>query len=232
MLFRKAILIIHGIAGGTYDQEYLAHRLELNRSYDVYTFTLAGHDGLFKENMTEKEWIKSAEDMLKFLIKNGYKKIYIIGHSMGGIIASRLATQYKQIKKIVLVSAAFRYLAFKNGDFDLLKSISKTRNVIKDYSSDEVFTRLIKLPLPTLREFSNLVKNNENTLKKINIPTLIIQGNEDNLVPLETAEFIYNNIGTKQKEILIYNGVNHDVFRGNKKEEITYEIINFLKNKY
>ena len=49
MIFRKAILIIHGFAGGTYDEEYLAHRLELIRNYDVYTFTLAGHDGLFKQ---------------------------------------------------------------------------------------------------------------------------------------------------------------------------------------
>ena len=87
MLFKKAVLIIHGIAGGTYDQEYLAHRLELINNYDVYTFTLAGHDGLFTDNMKEKDWIESAEQMIKFLIKNKYKKIYVIGHSMGGLIS-------------------------------------------------------------------------------------------------------------------------------------------------
>lgn len=229
MLFKKAILIIHGIAGGTYDQEFLAHRLELIRNFDVYTFTLAGHDGLFKSNMKEEEWIKSAEDMVKFLIENGYRNIYVVGHSMGGVIASRLATKYKEIKKIVLVSAAFRYLAFKNGDFDLIKSIKKTKDIVQDYSSDEVLTRLLKLPLATLHEFANLVKNNQEVLKDIKIPTLIIQGNCDNLVPLETGEFIYNSIPTQDKEILVYNGVNHDVFRGVKKEEITYEIIKFLK---
>ena len=33
MLFRKAILIIHGFAGGTYDQEDLASYLELNNFF-------------------------------------------------------------------------------------------------------------------------------------------------------------------------------------------------------
>ena len=44
MIFRKAILIIHGFAGGTYDQEYLANELELQSHFDVFTFTLPGHD--------------------------------------------------------------------------------------------------------------------------------------------------------------------------------------------
>ena len=148
---------------------------------------------------------------------------------MGGVIAARLATQYKQIKKIVFVAAAFRYLAFKNGDFDLIKSIKKTTEAMQEYGSDEVITRLLKMPLATLHEFANLVKNNQDVLKKIKIPTLIIQGNNDNLVPLETADFIYKSIPAQDKEILVYNGVNHDVFRGIKKEEITYEIIKFLK---
>lgn len=229
MIFRKAILIIHGIAGGTYDQEYLAHRLELNRTYDVYTFTLAGHDGLFTGNMDEKSWIKSAEDMMTFLREKGYKKIYVIGHSMGGVIATKLANKYKEIKKIVLIAASFRYLAYKNGEFDLIKLIKKSKEVFGEYSGNEVITRLIKMPIPVLKEFSNIVNNNQNNLKKIYIPTLIIQGNKDSLVPLETADYIYNSIPTKDKNILIYNGVSHDVFRSSKKDEITNEIIKFLK---
>ena len=33
-LFKKAILVVHGFAGGVYDQEYLTHRLELINNYD------------------------------------------------------------------------------------------------------------------------------------------------------------------------------------------------------
>lgn len=229
MIFRKAILIIHGFAGGTYDEEFLAHRLELIRNFDVYTFTLAGHDGLFKSNMNEAEWIKSAEDMMDFLIKNNYKSIYVVGHSMGGVIATRLANKYKEVKKIVLVAAAFRFAGYKEESFKIIDSLKETPKIFKDYSKDEIITRLIKMPIHAVKEFANLVKDNEHNLKEIKIPTLIIQGNNDALVPLETADFIYNTIPSVNKNILICDGVTHDVFRSEKKEEITKEIIEFLK---
>ena len=227
MLFRKAILIIHGFGGGTYDEEYLENRLELIRNFDVFTFTLPGHDGLFKSNMKENEWIKKTDEMIDFLIKNNYKTIYVIGHSMGGVLASRLASKHKEIKKLVLLAAAFRYLEFKDDNIDVVKSLKKTPELVKDYK-EEFLSRLIKMPPNAIKEFIKTVKNNEYVLKNINIPTLIIQGTSDSLVPLETADYIYNEIPSTNKEVLILDGVNHDIFKSTKKEETTEEIIKFL----
>jgi len=227
MLFRKAILIIHGFGGGTYDEEYLENRLELIRNFDVFTFTLPGHDGLFKSNMKENEWIKKTDEMIDFLIKNNYKTIYVIGHSMGGVLASRLASKHKEIKKLVLLAAAFRYLEFKDDNIDVVKSLKKTPELVKDYK-EEFLSRLIKMPPNAIKEFIKTVKNNEYVLKNINIPTLIIQGTSDSLVPLETADYIYNEIPSTNKEVLILDGVNHDIFKSIKKEEVTEEIIKFL----
>jgi len=227
MIFRKAILIIHGFGGGTYDEEYLANNLELIKNYDVYTFTLPGHDGI-KTNMIEKNWIKKTDEMIEFLIKNKYRTIYVIGHSMGGVLAARLAAKYKEIKKIVFLAAAFRYLEFKDDEINVVKSLTKIPTLAHEYK-DEFVSRLQKMPLPSIKEFMNTIKHNDEVLKNINIKTLIIQGTNDNLVPVETADYIYNSIPTKEKEVLMLEGVNHDIFRSNKKEEVTNEIIRFLK---
>jgi len=227
MMLRKAILVIHGFGGGVYDEEYLTNRLELIKNYDVYTFTLPGHDGI-KANMTEEKWIEKTEEMIKFLINNKYKTIYVIGHSMGGVLATRLASKYKEIKKLVLLAAAFRYLEFKEEKLDVIKSITKLPILAKEYK-DEFVSRLQRMPLSSLKEFMNTIRHNEDALKKIYIKTLIIQGTSDNVVPQETADFIYDLIPTKEKEVLMCAGVNHDIFRSNKKEQITNEIIEFLK---
>ena len=95
MIFRRAILIVHGFAGGTYDQEGLANYLELNRNFDVYQYTLPGHQKNLSK-VKSNEWIKSSEDMIEWLISNGYRKIYLIGHSMGGVIATYLASNIKK----------------------------------------------------------------------------------------------------------------------------------------
>ena len=227
MMLRKAILVIHGFGGGVHDEEYLTNRLELIKNYDVYTFTLPGHDGI-KANMTEEKWIEKTEEMIKFLINNKYKTIYVIGHSMGGVLATRLASKYKEIKKLVLLAAAFRYLEFKEEKLDVIKSITKLPTLAKEYK-DEFVSRLQRMPLSSLKEFMNTIRHNEDALKKIYIKTLIIQGTSDNVVPQETADFIYDLIPTKEKEVLMCAGVNHDIFRSNKKEQITNEIIEFLK---
>jgi esterase/lipase len=228
MLFRKAVLIIHGFGGGTYDEEYLAHRLELKRNFDVYTFTLAGHDGLFKSNMTEEDWIESTEKMINFLIQNNYKKIYVIGHSMGGVLAARLASKYKEIKKLVLLAAAFRYLEFKDNNVDIMKSLKKTKDIVKTYK-DEIISRIIKMPPQSMVQFANTVKDNEKVLENVTIPTLIIQGTKDDLVPLETAKFISERINSQKKKVIIEENVTHDIFRCEEKDKITQEIIDFLK---
>lgn len=226
-MFRKAILIIHGFGGGTYDEEYLANNLELRRNFDVFTFTLPGHEGPFKA-MKEQDWINKTEDMINFLIENNYKKIYVIGHSMGGVLAARLASKHKEVKKLVLLAAAFRYLEFKEDNVDVIKSIKKTPELIKDYK-EEFISRIVKMPPNAIKEFMKTIKDNEKTLKNINIPTLIIQGTEDCLVPPETLEYIYNEIPTNKKYKILIDGVNHDIFRSKKKIIITQEIIKFLK---
>ena len=98
MCRRIGVLIIHGLAGGTYDQENLAKYLQLNRKFDVFYFTLPGHDVKDRRMATCEEWIRSSEEQMQYLIEHGYRKIYLIGHSMGGVIATHLAKNYRQVK--------------------------------------------------------------------------------------------------------------------------------------
>ena len=84
IIYRKAILVIHGFGGGPYDLEYLSDNLELDKRFDVYTFTLPGHDvGI--GSVDRNDWIKSVDEHMEMLINFGYKDIYVVGHSMGGV---------------------------------------------------------------------------------------------------------------------------------------------------
>ena len=81
ILLRKAVLIIHGFAGGTYDQEKLANYLEKNYRFDVYSFTLPGHAKRSFKTVKYSDWIVACEEQIETLIDYGYKDIYLIGHS-------------------------------------------------------------------------------------------------------------------------------------------------------
>lgn len=230
MFKNKAILIIHGFAGGTYDEEYLANYLEYEKKFDVFIFTLPGHDVKDKRKATCEEWIKESEKQLKALIKHKYKKIYLVGHSMGGVIATHLAKKYKQVKKLVLVAPAFTSLASKE-EGGLLSAIMKLPDIIKAYSYNELLTRVNKLPLRAEKEFFKLIDTYKQEIYDINVPVMFVHGTSDQLVPYNSSERIYNNMSVKKKVFLTINDYYHDVFRGKKVDDICFQIKRFLKHR-
>ena len=227
MLFKKAILIIHGFAGGTYDQEDLAFHLELNRSFDVYQFTLPGHD----KNLSKvkyQEWIKASEEKIELLINNGYKNIYIIGHSMGGVIATHLATKYRQVKKLVLAAPAFHYLNVINDEINIKESLKKIPKIFETYK-DELIGRFFKLDVSATRELTLLVKKYYDAPKGVICPVLLLQGDEDHIVPKSSSEYVYNSLNKNIKKLIYVSGANHELFKSEKKEQLFDIVEKFLK---
>ena len=228
MLFRKAILIIHGFAGGTYDIEDLANYLELNRSFDVYQFTLPGHD----KNLSKvkyQEWIEKSEEKIEWLIKNGYTNIYIIGHSMGGVISSHLASKYKQVKKLVLAAPAFHYLNVIDNKLNVKESLKVAPKVLEQYSSDRIVSNFLKLNITAIKEFRMLVNEYYDTPKSIICPVLILHGEDDHLVPKSSTKYVYDNLDKNVKKIIYIKGANHDIFKNDRQEEIFNIVEDFLK---
>lgn len=229
MLFRKAILIIHGFAGGTYDQENLANFLEHNRNFDIYQFTLPGHE----KNLSKvkyQEWINYSEEQIQKLINLGYKKIYVIGHSMGGVIATYIASKYKEVKKLVLAAPAFQYLNVVKENLNISSSLKVAPKVIKTYGGDEIVARFFKLNPSAIREFMDLIKHYYDCPKEVVCSTLIIQGKDDNLVPLTSSKYVYDNLKSYNKTLIYVDSLTHDIFRSKRDDEIFKLVQKFLKN--
>lgn len=228
---RKAILLIHGFVGGIYDFDNLPNELELISNFDVYAFTLPGHERFIVNDVKYEDWIKSAERQIEFLINSHYKTIYVIGHSMGGVIATHLASKYKEVKKLVLAAPAFRYFYFKDGKVNLKgfnETVKNVPNLFKDEGKEKVIGRIRKTPIPTMLEFTKLVHNHQKDTEKVTCPTLIIHGLDDKVVPSEGTEYVHNTINSKTNILVNINGVTHDCFTKKRKDEVNKLIINFL----
>lgn len=226
ILFRKAVLIIHGFAGGTYDQERLANYLERHAKLDVYSFTLPGHEKRTFKTAKYQEWIKASEEMIDSLIKDGYRSIYLIGHSMGGVIATYLSSKYPQVKKLVLAAPAFNYLVVE-GESSTMDKFKSGINMVINNDRDEVFTRFLKLPITSFSEFTKLVDKYKDSYKDVNVPTLILQGDKDTLVPVKSSMDLYQNLPVKEKNLVILKGYTHDIFR-EKDDKALIEVEKFL----
>ncbi len=222
MRIRKAVLLIHGFAGGTYDMESLAWRLQKCLILDVYQFTLPGHGQ--KADCTYKDWVKSVEEKVETLIKYGYSDIYVVGHSMGGVLASYVASKYPEIKKVVLAAPAFKYI----GDKDNF-SIKKAKSIMIDYGLTEILFRgFQRLPISSVNDFMKLVAKYQETPKRIKVPILIFQGLKDDIVPKESSEYVFNSVRSEKKGIVYLEKSNHDIFNGPQKGMTNIKIEKFL----
>lgn len=228
MIFRKAVLIIHGFAGGVYDEERLQYHLNSKLELDVYNFTLPGHQRNLTHDISYQEWFDSAEKHVEMLIQKGYHTIYVVGHSMGGILATHVAIKYKQVKKLVLAAPAFQYLDEDNNWKDKVDAIVKNGvNIVKTYHAKELISRMLKVSIPMLIEFNKIVTKSQDKPGQITVPTLIFQGTNDEIVPQTSSEFVYSN--AKGKKWLVYlDGITHDIFRCNKTDQVNREIEKFF----
>ena len=235
MCFRKkAILMIHGFVGGCYDFNNFHNELQLVKKFDVFTYTLPAHDKIVVKDVKYKEWINESVKQIEYLISNGYKEIYLIGHSMGGVIAAYLASNYPQVKKLVLAAPAFRYFYFKDGKVDIKnfnETIKNIHEIFKGSSTDQVISRILKTPIPTMIEFTKLVTHCQDCVNNITCPTLTIRGDEDFIVPTESSEYVYNRVKSKTNILVNVKKLNHECFTAKKNQEVKQTIKDFLIKK-
>lgn len=226
-LFRKAILVIHGFSGGLCDNEFLVNELETYKNFDVYAWTLPAHEKHIIRKVTVDDWTNAVDKQMEFLINHGYKKIYVIGHSMGGVLAGYLASKYKQVKKVVFLSAAYDYISTEQNIDDFrLKNIRNLKTSETAYKN--FFIKLIKVPITTAIQFRILIKKYKDCIKDVKQETLVLHGNKDEVVPYSTIDYIKENIGSKKVTFTTIDEGRHITVRSRKQNEVIDYIKSFL----
>lgn len=224
-------LCIHGFTGEAKEVEPLTSFLKKKKGWLVYSPTLPGHgskDGLKKSNF--KAWLFAAEVAVEELLAR-CQKVYVMGFSMGGMIAAYVASKYP-IHKLVLLSASAYYLNPKQIIQDMKGWIIE--GLRGELENDHLYKlyrkKIIDTPVKATIEFAKTVHRTRPLLKKVKVPTLIIQGECDGLVPpKKSAEYLYEKICTRDKQLYYFKNSKHYIWLGEEKEKFLEIIDEFLK---
>jgi hypothetical protein len=102
-----------------------------------------------------------------------------------------------------------------------------------EYSEElyqEILSKMIRLPLLTMIEFMKLVRKYKRYPTDIKCPTLIMHGDEDELVPLSSSEYVFDKIKSNNKYLTIVRNTKHRLLLSNKKESVSKYINCFLNH--
>jgi carboxylesterase len=222
-------LCLHGFTGGPFEVEPIADYLSKSTDWLIVNPALPGHENPKKfYKVPYQDWINTAEDAIQTL-RETCDTIYVIGFSMGGLIAGHLAVKYP-IDKLILLSPAVFYI-------DAQRMFVDIRNMIADgfrgkLKQNDLFLRYQRkmktTPFSMTLEFRKLVRSLRPSLSKINAPTLIIHGEQDALVPRKSAEYLYEKILNEDKRIHYLKRSKHVICHDVEQAELMTQVLHFL----
>lgn len=238
---RGEVVILHGF--GEHSGRYGPLTLHLvNHSYTVTGYDHRGHglsDGLpgHIENFYEYE-----DDLHKIIdyvrARSHSQNLYLIAHSMGGLVALRYLAKkggdlsgavisapliavgvpvpaYKLI--IARLSARFRpYLRLDNGINPA--NLSRDPEVGRAYVADPLVNR--KVSARWFAEATRAMEEVKARAAQINTPLLVMHGTEDKLASVDATKQLFEKIGSKDKELGIYPGYYHELFNEPEKHQL------------
>lgn len=197
-----------------------------------------------------------ADDTIGLLDALDINKTYLLGFSMGGCIAQEIVLNYpNRIIKLILTSSwcgpshgiaplpesnPFPKMGplLKEGEYGKMASILTDSLFPENFKKnnpiiiEKVITNYMN-NAPSLRGFESQAAYVETfdtyeKLSEIKIPTLILHGTEDKILPVENAKILANNISSA--ELVLFENTGHGITIQENKLW-TQKVIEFLKRK-
>lgn len=207
-------LLIHGFTGSPPELAFLGEYLA-ERNVTVSGIQLAGH-GALPDDMAKTRWPDWAESAEKGLIdiRERCEEVFVGGLSMGGALTLYLAARHELPAAFTLAGAAN---IIKDWKFSLLPIIRKFARFFPKSAGvdlvDESALQYLKcyeyIPLDCVLSLLDLIQAVREGLPKVTCPLLVMQGLKDRLVAPSTAQYIYDNVASADKELVWFENSGH-----------------------
>lgn len=247
---RAVLLIAHGLAehSGRYDH---VARYFAGRGYAVYALDHRGHghsEGVRADVVRFEDFITDLKTFLGLVTeREPGKGVFMIGHSMGGAIATLFAARHgSELDGLITSGAGVKV----GGDTSPLligfsrlvaavaprlpvvvleaAAVSRDPEVVARYRSDP----LNYLGKVRARMGVQLLRGGElalEELSQIELPVLILHGTADRLADPEGSRMIYDGVRSTDKTLKFYDGLYHEIFNEPEQEQVLADVTAWLE---
>lgn len=227
-------LILHGFTGTPQNvrplADYLAHR-----GMTVSVPRIAGH-GTTVEDLDRTgpdDWLGSAEKALTELRKT-CPQVVLAGISLGGTYALELALRHPDLSGVVVIAAPLLDIPPLEAvvrDPKRPKAIeapwAKTGVLTKDLTAGGIV--YLEMPLAALERGLELIRQVRAHLPQVEVPTLLIYGDQDAIVDRANGPYVFEHIGSRDKRLLPLPDSSHELTLDYDRERIAVEIYDFIR---
>jgi lysophospholipase len=226
---KAKLIVVHGLG------EHIARYDVISKDFNDAGIEMVGFDQRgHGESPGKKGHVDSFDLFIKDLRAFVEKEeedvpLFMLGHSLGGLIAARYAQEYPEtlnglilssgaftsnnvssaLKLLVKVfSAIFPTITFSNGIDPA--TLSRNDDIVKEYEKDPLVHSKISARLA-----NEIFKNIQLVFKKadlLSMPVLFLAGEEDKVVPPHGTKRLFSMASSKDKDLKIFKGAYHEIF--------------------
>jgi len=242
---KGVIVIVHGLCEHLGRYEYLAGKLN-EAGYSVCRFDHRGHGRSDGKKVYYNCWtqisddVNAVVDMVK--AENEGKKLFVLGHSMGGYASTCFASRFPgKADGIILSGALTRYHTECAGPLPidapddtyspnaLGSGVCSDPAVVEAYEKDPLVEKEISVGLlNSIGEGVNWLKENPD---KFIDPVLMLHGCCDGLVSNQDSRELFGEIASEDKGLIIYPNLFHEIFNEPCKDEVIADVLLWLSKR-
>lgn len=224
-------VVLHGFTGTPANVRVVADKLA-EAGYTVYAPLLQGHGTTLADmdTKTAEDWIQDAEAAYDKLIGAGCKRIFLMGLSMGGVLASLLA-QERPCDGLVLMSTPFRMRRYLHSAMRVSPMLHYiiTQADLHSYQIDSYSQGYPGAPLRKLFDLERLTVRARGGLYKLKCPILILQSAQDNRVDLKSVPITQYGVNSTDITTIMLQHSPHGCSFGPERDAVAAHCLAFVQ---
>ena len=229
-------LLIHGFTGAPTEMRPLGEFLA-EKGYSVLGIRLTGH-GTRIEDMNRVIWQDWSNSVLDgwHLLRPNTSRVFIIGLSMGGVLALYHAS-FLPVEGVVSLSAPYEMepdprLKILPLFSKIIPYASKEKSDWQDPHANEDHFSYAMYPTKAIVQLTHLLEAMRASLPAITAPALLVHSRKDIGVPHHNMEKISHELGTTEQKIqkLLLENSGHVVTRDLDKDLVFRTTHQFIQN--
>jgi carboxylesterase len=226
---RLGCVLVHGLSSSPAALREWAEAFS-RHGIDTHLVLLPGH-GTRPEDLLQVQWedwyaavVQAVQDM-----RQHCDKVFVLGQSLGGSLALRVAA-HNAVDGVITL-AAIAYL--KNWRLWFLPFLrpflrwrqSPDNDIARPISDSGSYDRLPLHAIEQLLELAGLVRRD---LPQIEVPVLLVQSENDHVAPPGNLDFIYEHIGAVDKQLMRLRDSYHVISLDHDRLRVIDHSIRFL----
>lgn len=228
---KRAVLLLHGFTGNTADVRMLGRFLE-KQGYTSHAPQYKGH-GVPPEELVHtgpQDWWKDVTDGYQHLKDLGYEEIAVAGLSLGGVFSLKLG--YTVPVKGIVPMCAPMYIKSEETMYEGILKYAREYKQLEGKNKEQIADEMEefkKTPMKTLKALQGLIADVRENVDMIYTPLFVVQARHDEMINTDSANIIYEEAESGQKDIKWYEQSSHVITLDKEKDQLHEDILQFLE---